>query len=370
MGRPSWAAPGIAEPSRAALASDPSAAGIPSMETTIFYVAIGLILVFAFINGFHDGCNVIATVISSRSMDSRKALFWAVVAEFVGPLVLGTAVAGTIATRVLSTSYVATLSPDALGLMVIAAVVGAIVWNLITWVLGMPSSSSHALIGGLVGAGIVCLGPNAIAVEKLLYGVVVPLFVSPLIGGIAGMLVFVVVRRAFGFSHPSVRYLFVSLQKPGMIFLAASHGSNDAQKSMGLIGLILAAGSLHAGSKVAIPTWAMVSCAAAIALGLSTGGWRIIRTVGYGIFRMQPIHSFASQASSTAVILTASIIGGPVSTTQVVASSVIGVGASRRLSAVRWAAARNIAYAWLFTIPAAGTLSAGICWVLLRVLGR
>jgi PiT family inorganic phosphate transporter len=223
-------------------------------------------------------------------------------------------------------------------------------------------------VGGLLGAGIVALGFSSVRVDRVLWAVVLPLFLSPLIGMVAGMLVFVVIRAWFGQTHPSVRYLFTGLQKPGMIFLAASHGSNDAQKSMGLIGLLLAAGHLDPGRPVPIPFWVVVACAACIALGLSTGGWRIIRTVGYGIFRMQPVHSFASQAASTAVILTASVLGGPVSTTQVVASSVIGVGASRRLGAVRWTAARNIAYAWFLTIPVSAGLGAGLCWVLWQVL--
>jgi inorganic phosphate transporter, PiT family len=340
------------------------------VDAIFLYLAIALVLAFAFINGFHDGCNVIATVISSRSIEARKALFWAALAEFVGPLVIGTAVAQTIATSLIDPGHMATLQPGALRLMIIAAVVGAIAWNIVTWIWGLPSSSSHALVGGLLGAGAVALGTQAIVLERVLWGVVLPLFLSPAIGAVAGMIIFVVIRGFFGQAHPSVRFLFTGLQKPGMIFLAASHGSNDAQKSMGLIGLVLVAGHLVPGEPVPIPFWVILACAVCIALGLSTGGWRIIRTVGYGIFRMQPIHSFASQASSTAVILTASILGGPVSTTQVVASSVIGVGASRRLNAVRWTAARNIAYAWLFTIPVSAALGAGLCWILLRAMAR
>lgn len=334
------------------------------MDPILLYTAVGLVVAFAFVNGFHDGCNVIATIISSRTMRPRRALVLAALAELVGPLVLGTAVAATIASKVLDPALLAAIPPNALGELVLAAVGGAIAWNLATWWWGLPSSSSHALIGGLIGAGLVLLGPHAVAVRPVLLGVVLPLFVSPILGFLAGALILRIVLAGFGRSHPTARHFFARLQTPGLVVLAMSHGSNDAQKSMGLIALLLAAGRLGEGAAVTVPLWAKLACALAIAAGLSTGGWRIIRTVGYGIFRMRTVHSFSSQYAATGVVLAASLLGGPVSTTQVVASSVIGVGASRRLSGVRWTAARNIAYAWIFTIPAAAGFSAGVAAVL------
>ncbi|RJO73282.1 MAG: anion permease [Myxococcales bacterium] len=328
------------------------------MTDILFYTAIGITLLFAFINGFHDGCNVIATVISSRSMRPRRALFWAALAEGFGPLVFGTAVAGTIAGKVIDAGLLGNLPASAIHELLIAAAGGAIAWNLVTWIVGLPSSSSHALVGGLVGAGVVALGPHGIQAEQLLIFVVLPLFVSPLVGLLAGAVVFALIRALFAGAHSSIGHLFVALQKPGMLALAASHGSNDAQKSMGLIALALAA-QHGAFDELQYPLWVTAACAASIAFGLSVGGWSIIRTVGYGIFRMQPVHSFASQAAAASVIVAASLTGGPVSTSQVVASSVLGVGASRRLSGVHWLVVKNIALAWLLTIPVAALVGAG-----------
>ena len=337
------------------------------LTDVLFFISLGVTFCFTFINGFHDGGNVIATAISSRSMRPTRAVALATVAEFVGPLVLGTAVARTMATGILRPDFLERLPADHLYMMVISGVGGAIVWKLPTWFLGLPASGSHALIGGLVGAGLVTLGFGGVAVDRVLKSVVLPLLLSPFISILVGYVVFSLLRGLFARSHRGMGGFFAALHKPTMAFLAASHGSNDAQKSMGVIALILAAGTGELHGELHLPMWVIVSCAAVLALGLSTGGWRIVKTVGYGISRMEPAHSFASQLSATSVIVTASLLGGPVSTTQVVASSVMGVGASRRLSGVRWSAAANIAYAWLLTVPVAGVLGAGFCWIFLRL---
>ncbi len=311
---------------------------------------------------------MIATLVCSRSMRPHRALALAAAGEFLGPLILGTAVARTIATSILKPDMLEQLSSASLDLMVISAVGGAIAWKLPTWYLGLPSSGSHALIGGLVGAGIVGMGSESVSLEKVVFAVVIPLLVSPVVGIVVGFVIFGFIKVMCGRSHRRIGRLFESLRKPTVFFLAASHGSNDAQKSMGVIAIILASrmGEMH--GELPLPMWVIVSCAAALALGLTVGGWRIVKTVGYRICRMEPVHSFASQFTSTLVILGASIIGGPVSTTQVVASSVMGVGASRRLSVVRWSAAAHIAYAWFLTFPVCAGISAGTLWCLKRIL--
>jgi PiT family inorganic phosphate transporter len=331
----------------------------------LFYVAVGTTLCFAFVHGFHDGGNVIATIICSRTMRPGTALFLAAVAEFIGPLVLGTAVARTMAGSILKPDIMANLRPEKVYLIVISGVGGAVFWKLPTWHMGLPSSGSHAIIGGLVGAGLVCMGTQGIVLDSIIRGVVLPLLLSPLLGLLIGMLVFSLIRALFGRLHRGVGHMFSALQKPIMLVLAASHGSNDAQKSMGVLALVLAAGTagLSCG-ELDLPEWVVWGCAAAMAIGLAAGSWRIVKTVGVGICRMEPVHSFAGQLTAMSVIMGASLTGGPVSTAQVVASSVMGVGASRRLSGVRWSAAANIAYAWLLTAPVSAGLGAGGYWCL------
>jgi len=335
----------------------------------LLYVSVGMTLVFAFVNGFHDGGNVIATVICSRSMHPLKALVAAAIAECIGPVVLGTAVSQTIFRSIFDTQVLAHLAPTTLFVTIIAGVGGAIAWNLVTWWLSLPSSSSHALIGGLIGAGLATAGAEGVAADKVLRSVVLPLLVAPVIGFVGGSLAFSCIAAVFAQAHRSVGRLFVALQSPCMIFLAASQGSNDAQKSMGVITLALAASAGTLQGNADLPYWAVLGCAAALAAGLSVGGWRIVKTVGYGISRMEPVHSFASQFAASIVILVASLAGGPVSTTQVVSASVMGVGASRRLSGVRWNTARSIAYAWFLTMPASAVLGGCAGWVMIRLLG-
>jgi PiT family inorganic phosphate transporter len=249
----------------------------------------------------------------------------------------------------------------------VTAVGGAIAWKLPTWYFGLTSSGSHALIGGLVGSGFVGIGLDSISLDRVFWAVIIPLLVSPVIGILLGFIIFGIIRVLFSHSHRRISRLFESLQKPTVFLLAASHGSNDAQKSMGVIAMILASRSGEMHGELPLPLWVIMSCAAALAIGLTAGGWRIVKTVGIGICRMEPVHSFASQFATTLVVTAASVSGGPVSTTQVVASSVMGVGASRRLSGVRWSVATNIAYAWLLTFPVCAGISAGTLWCIKRI---
>lgn len=338
------------------------------MSEALLHASVWLILAFAFVNGFHDGCNVVATIVSSRSMEPRKALLLGALGEFAGAVILGTAVAKTMAGSILNGKLLAGLSQDSLRVLVLGAVGGAMAWNLLTWFLGLPSSSSHALIGGLMGAGWVFLGPSAVAVEKVLRCVGVPLFVSPVVGFLAGYLMFELLKAFFAQAHTGARHFFVFLQKPSVLLLAASHGSNDAQKSMGFMLLAVGGAENLAGHEAEVPLWIVAACGLAIAVGMSTGGWRIVKTVGYSIFRMQPVHSFSSQFAAASVIVAASLAGGPVSTSQVVASSVMGVGASRRFGGVRWGVVRSILHAWLVTIPVSAVTGAAACWILRKAL--
>jgi inorganic phosphate transporter, PiT family len=333
-------------------------------------ISIGLTICYAFVNGFHDGPNVVATLVCSKSMHPVRALAVAATSEFLGALILGTAVAQTMAGSIFNTELIGILTAQQVYSIAIGAVTAAMVWNLVTWLLGLPSSSSHALVGGLVGVGWMAMGLNGIAVETVIESVFLPLFCGPIAGILGGFFVFHIIRQLFSGAHRSVGHLFAFLQKPSMIFLSASHGSNDAQKSMGIIAFVLLAGGSLKADAIPIPHWVMVACAAALAIGLTTGGWRIVKTVGYGICRLEPVHSFASQVTAASVILGASLLGWPVSTAQVVASSVMGVGASRRLSGVRWHAAANIAYAWFLTVPVAGCMGASVYWLLARIIQK
>jgi PiT family inorganic phosphate transporter len=320
-------------------------------------VLIILALVFDFLNGLHDSSNIVATMISSRAFRPQVALGVTAIAEFTGPFLFGVAVAKTIGEDVVQSNAI-TME------VILAALIGAITWNLVTWLLGIPSSSSHALIGGFLGAVITGAGFSAIklaGLEKIL----IALFASPIIGFVAGYLVtkliFFLARRA----TPRINKFFNRSQLFTAVALAFSHGTNDAQKTMGVITLgLLTTGAID---QFAVPTWVIAISAGAIALGTAFGGWRLIKTLGGKFYKVRPVHSFAAQLTSASVILTASILGGPVSTTQVVSSAIIGIGSSERLSKVRWGVAVDIVTAWIITIPATGIIAAGIYWLLTNV---
>jgi len=311
---------------------------------------IGLAVIFDFLNGVNDSSNIVATMISSRAISPRVALALTAVAEFSGPFIFGVAVANTIGHEIVASEQ---LNIE----VIIAALLSAIAWNILTRLLGIPSSSSHALIGGIIGAVAISAGFQAIKMSGVTK-VLISLFASPIIGFIAGILIANLVFLLSWKSSPKVNGVFKKLQIITSLGLALSHGTNDAQKTMGIITLgLLISGMIPTFQ---VPMWVVVLCAAAIALGTSVGGWQLIRTLGSKFYKIRPVHGFASQITSAAVILTASLVGGPVSTTQVVSTAIMGVGAAERMSKVRWGVAGEIASAWLFTIPSTALLAAGI----------
>jgi len=325
-------------------------------------IVSSLALFFAFSNGFHDAANVVSTIIMTRVISPRRALLMAAACEFIAPFFIGSAVAKTIGENIIRLPV---YDPKTLNVSIpflVATLVGAILWNLITWLFGFPSSSSHALIGGMVGAVLVAYGPNSILWGGLLY-VVAALVVSPLIGLIFGMLFLKMTLHVFRDATPRVNYYFSRMQIPSSIALALSHGSNDVQKSIGLIALCLVILGFSTGFQA--PLWVIAICGTATALGTATGGSRIIRTMGSRIYRLRSVHAFCAQTSSAVVILGAALLGGPVSTTHVVSSSIMGVGAGQRISAVRWVVAKNIILAWLITIPASA-LMAGLSFLVIQ----
>ncbi|MFZ4543491.1 MAG: inorganic phosphate transporter [Saprospiraceae bacterium] len=312
----------------------------------IFLVVISL--GFDFLNGFNDSANVVATMISSRAMSARAALTLAAVANFIGPFLFGVAVAKTIGNGVADTSSITIY-------VVIAALLSASVWNLYTWFFGIPSSSSHGLIGGIVGAVIAGSGLQAIKILGL-WKIILALFSSPLIGFAVGWITMGVMKRLLKNATPKADIALKFGQLPTAIALALSHGTNDAQKTMGLITLgLVVLGFQH---EFIVPNWVVLVSALAICAGTALGGWRIIHTLGGKFYRIRPIHSFSSQMASAFVIMTASFLGGPVSTTHIVSTSILGVGANDKISKVRWAVVQDILYAWILTIPITAILSA------------
>lgn len=314
-------------------------------------LVVGAALLFDFTNGFHDTANVVATSISTRALPARVAILLAAILNFIGAF-LSLKVAATIASGLVDTGAI-TLQ------IVFAGLIGAILWNLLTWWLGLPSSSSHALIGGVVGAMLAAVGPSAVDGEGLLGKVVLPAFVAPTLAFVVAGLSILCAYKIVGRLRPGpVTRGFRLGQIASGSLLALAHGTNDAQKTMGVITLALVAhGSLPAEDPQ-VPLWVVVSAAAAIALGTYSGGWRIIRTMGSKIIKMDPAQGFTAQGSGAAVILAATHVGFPLSTTHVISGGVVGAGAAKRLSAVKWGVAGNMAIAWVLTLPAAGLTGA------------
>src|SRR5512139_740562 len=328
------------------------------MTTTMLtFSVIVLALVFDFLNGVHDSSNVVATMISSRALPPRIALWMTAAANFVGPFIFGVAVAETIGNEVVDAAAINLL-------VILAALASAILWNLLTWYLGFPSSSSHALIGGMIGAVIIGAGWQAINLDEL-KKIVIALFASPIIGFIFGYIILKLILLLCWNASPRINWLF----KRGQIFtalaLALSHGTNDAQKTMGIITLALVTGGFL--DSFVVPQWVILMCATMIALGTALGGWKLIRTLGGKFYKIRPVDGFSSQLTSATVILGASLVGGPVSTTQVVSSAIMGVGAGERVNKVRWGVAQEIATAWLLTIPSTAIVAAGIYWIIIRI---
>lgn len=316
-------------------------------------------LLFDYINGFHDTANAIATCVSTRALSVKAAIFMAAFLNFAGAMV-STKVASTIGKGIVDASNVTQL-------VVLAGILGAILWNLITWYYGMPSSSSHAIIGGLMGAVIAHTGPATLH-WKGLEKIVLALILSPIAGVVIGFIGMVIVMWLFRNSSPGpLNKSFRRLQILSAAFMAFSHGTADAQKSMGVITMALLSYGLLPSFDV--PTWVKLSCAIAMGLGTAAGGWRIIKTIGKDFVKLQPVHGFCVETAAAGVILGASSIGMPVSTTHVITSTILGVGVSKRLTAVNWNVAKRIVWAWVLTIPAAGLVAFMAYQVLLPLLG-
>jgi len=328
----------------------------------MFWVVAALILValfFDYINGFHDAANSIATVVSTRVLSPGKAVIWAAFFNFVAAFTFGTAVAKTVGSGMIDVNVVTFA-------VIFAGLVGAIVWDLITWYFGLPTSSSHALIGGYAGAAVAKAGWVAVVpsgwTKTLLF-----IVLSPLIGMLLGLLLMTAILWIFRWTPPSlVDRWFRRLQLLSAAFFSLNHGANDAQKTMGIIaGVLFAAGYIQTFD---IPFWVVLAAHTAIGLGTLAGGWRIIHTMGSKITKLQPVGGFAAETSAALSILIATQTGVPVSTTHAITGAIVGVGATRRLSAVRWGVAGQIVWAWVLTIPAAFFIAAGT-YTILRVSG-
>jgi PiT family inorganic phosphate transporter len=310
-------------------------------------------LAFDFTNGFHDTANAVATSISTRALSPRMAVTLAALANLAGAFVT-TAVAKTVGQGIVDANIVTQQT-------ILAALIGAITWNMITWYLGLPSSSSHALFGGLIGAGIVQAGFNGVEWNGIVDKIAIPAVVSPLLGFAGAFVLLLAIYWGFRWITPDAGNRLFRLGQLGSgTFMAFTHGANDAQKTMGVIALALFAnGSID---EFEIPTWVKISAGLAIAAGTYVGGWRIMRTLGQRVFQMDPASGFAAQTSAGATLYLATHYGFPVSTTQCISGAVMGAGATKRLSAVRWGVAGNIVMAWILTIPAAGLVAALLYW--------
>jgi inorganic phosphate transporter, PiT family len=317
----------------------------------VLVIVVATALAFDVTNGFHDTANVIATVISTRAMSPRFAVAFASALNFAGAF-LSLAVAATVAKDVVD-------SGDITPLIVFAGLVGAIAWNLITWYFGLPSSSSHALIGGVVGSAFAASGAGAILSDGLLGKVLIPAIIAPVLAFVVGLIGIYFCYTILGRQRPGPvtrGFRFGQVLSGGLLALA--HGTNDAQKTMGVITLALVANGNIAADNFHVPTWVVISSASAIALGTYSGGWRIIRTMGTRIIKMDPAQGFSAQGAGAAVILASSHFGFPLSTTHVISGGIMGAGAGKRFSAVRWGVAGNIVVAWVLTLPSAAVIGA------------
>jgi inorganic phosphate transporter, PiT family len=321
------------------------------METFLLYLVIAVALGFDFVNGFHDAANSIATVVATRVLSPRVAVAWAAAFNFIAFLIFGTEVATTIAKDVVEPSV------QSIG-VIFAALVGAIIWNIVTAILGLPSSSSHALVGGMMGAGM-AKGGTHILIGSGLRRIGVFIVYSPLVGLALAFCVTIVITWLVHRSRRPrvVNRTFRSLQLVSAALFSLGHGANDAQKTMGIIlALLIAGGRVDTTSDV--PTWVVLSAHTAIGLGTLFGGWRIVRTMGTKLTKLQPVGGVAAESSAAAVLFFVSAKGIPVSTTHTITGAIVGVGSANRLSAVRWGVARRVAWAWVFTIPGAAIMAA------------
>lgn len=325
--------------------------------TVLLVVVVGLTLVFDYINGFHDAANAIATVVSTRVMRPTTAVIYAGALNFIGAL-MGTEVAATIGKGLVDSSAIGMTT-------ILCTIMAAIVWNLITWYKALPTSSSHAIIGSLLGATYFSgqNGNDHIIWHAVSEKVVVPMVSSPVIGVICGfMLMTLLTWLVYRISPGLINRIFGKLQIASAGFMALNHGRNDAQKSMGIIALALLLAS--PGADFHVPFWVIAACALAMGAGTMAGGWRIVRTLGTKMVKLQPIHGFAAEMTASGILATTAHFGIPVSTTQVISTSIMGVGATRRLSAVRWGIVGNIVWAWVLTLPLTFFFAGGLMWLM------
>ncbi len=329
------------------------------MLTAVVLIVV-VALVFDFINGFHDAANSIATVVSTRVLTPLQAVVWAAFFNFVAAFGFGVGVARTVGKGVVDANVVDQW-------VILAGLLGAITWDLITWHWGLPTSSSHALIGGFAGAAVSKAGLDALIASGLVK-IGVFMVLAPVIGFIVGLALMLATLWIFRTSIPGrVDHLFRRLQLVSAAAYSLGHGTNDAQKTMGIIAVLLFT-SGHLGPEFHVPFWVVLAAHAAIGLGTLSGGWRVVKTMGMRITKLRPVGGFCAETSGALVLIGTAVGGIPVSTTQTIAGSIMGVGALQRLSAVRWGVAGNILWAWIFTIPASGAVAAA-CWFLIKLAG-
>ena len=335
-----------------------------SITILLLIAVVAIALIFEFINGFHDCANAIATVVSTKVLAPKQAVLFGATLEFIGALT-GTHVAKTIGSGIVNSEMI-TLT------VIFCALLAAVLWNLFTWYLGLPSSSSHALIGGLLGATIVKAGVSAVHFTTLMDKVIIPMFTSPMLGFCTGFMLMLFLIRVLYKANPQVvNKRFRKLQLVSSGLMALSHGSNDAQKTMGIITLaLLAGGVLHKSptGEFEIPIFVIIVCAFMMAAGTMNGGWKIIKTMGHKIIKLKPIHGFAAETSAAGLILTASHFGIPLSTTHVISTAIMGVGSTFHAHAVKWRIVGNIVTAWVLTIPACMILSSLIYYLIYKII--
>ena len=331
------------------------------MDSTLIAIIflIGLALFFDFLNGFHDAANSIATIVATRVLSPKYAVMWAAFFNFIAFAFFGLHVAGTIGKGIVDIAQVDSY-------IIFGTLMGACSWNIITWYFGIPSSSSHALVGGLIGAALVKAGTSALMMQGIIKTLAF-IVISPVVGMLLGLLLGVIVYNLSARSTPAkVDHLFRKGQLLSAAAYSLGHGGNDAQKTMGIIaGLLFSAGYL--GTEFHVPLWVVLTCHAAIALGTMSGGWRIVKTMGNKLSKLRPVDGFCAEGAASLVLFGASAIGVPISTTHTITGAIVGVGSLKGARAVKWGVAGNIVWAWIITIPAAAAISAGSYWLAVRL---
>ncbi|MBI5223516.1 inorganic phosphate transporter [Candidatus Micrarchaeota archaeon] len=329
----------------------------------LIILTILVALAFDFMNGFHDSANAISTVVATRVLTPMQAVSMAAVGNLIGPLFFSTAIAATIGKGIIDTKVIQTILPqETFVIMILAALIGAIVWDILTWYFGIPVSSSHALIGGLIGAALVAVGPSVLLYDGI-GRVLAFIVISPVLGFVSAFLMALLVMRLLRNSAPDkVNDWFKKLQLISAFFYSVTHGTNDAQKTMGIITILLIAGGYL--TQFEIPLWVILACHVAISLGTWLGGWRIVKTMAHKITELKPYQGFCAETAGGVVLVQMAAMGIPVSTTHAIAGAIMGVGSTKSPKSVRWGLSRNIVMAWIITIPFSAIVAAGVYWVL------